>query len=160
MKFSLNKSSCRGCKWSSLNAPSIESPWCHSILKLGEFHFSHYWLSNKNLPPPRVNEMCICTAAMSKIWRRGSVNLHSCEVCLSLPGTFDDSCVAGSLEGSSCFCYWQADKLHKKKEVRAGEIITPQPAESCSRQKNAIISHYIMITEHWESHFSRSLYIS
>ena len=34
-----NKMGWMGCKWSSLNAPGIENPLSHSILKLGELHF-------------------------------------------------------------------------------------------------------------------------
>ena len=35
-----NKISLIGCKWSSLNAPGSETPWCHSLLESSPFSFS------------------------------------------------------------------------------------------------------------------------
>ena len=35
----------KGCKWSSLKAQGMGSPLYHSLLKLGESHFSQYWPS-------------------------------------------------------------------------------------------------------------------
>ena len=40
-----NKSGLMGCKWSSLNDPGTENPLSHSVLRLEEFPFSHYWPS-------------------------------------------------------------------------------------------------------------------
>ena len=47
-----NKSGSMGCKLSSLNAPGIENPLSHSLLKLGEFPWPLLALwGNKNWPP-------------------------------------------------------------------------------------------------------------
>ena len=40
-----NKMGSMGCKWSSLNAPGTQNPLSHSIWKLDESPFSHYWHS-------------------------------------------------------------------------------------------------------------------
>ena len=39
MEIFKNKRGLKGCKWSSMNAPSIESPLCPSFLRLEEFPF-------------------------------------------------------------------------------------------------------------------------
>ena len=38
----------KGCIWANLKAQGIGSPLYRSILKLGEFHFSHYWSSTSS----------------------------------------------------------------------------------------------------------------
>ena len=52
LKIFWNKMGSMGCKWPSLNAPGIENPLPHSILKLDEspFPLLAFW-GNKNKPP-------------------------------------------------------------------------------------------------------------
>ena len=45
LKIFWSKMGSMGCKWFSLNAPGTENPFSHSILKLDESHYSHYWPS-------------------------------------------------------------------------------------------------------------------
>ena len=35
----------KSCKWSSFDAPGTQNPLSHSVLKLAEVPFSHYWPS-------------------------------------------------------------------------------------------------------------------